>query len=264
MGKFIDRTGQKINRLTFIKYVGNRKWLVRCDCGTEKIVLSGGIVTGQIKSCGCLNAEKIREPKGHEDLTGQKFNYLTAVKFVGYDEKSHNCKWLFKCDCGNEKILNASGVKSGKTKSCGCYNSKLSAERWTIHGKNHTKEHRTWCGMRRRCKDVENYPNYAGRGIKVCDRWLESFENFLDDMGLAPTPKHTIDRINNNGNYEPSNCRWATQKQQNRNYSRNIDITINNETHCLKEWCEIYGKKYDIVYQRIRTLNWEPIKALFG
>lgn len=262
MAKLIDRTGQKINRLTFIKYVGNRKWLVRCDCGTEKILSTANIVSGDTKSCGCLNTEKLKEPRRREDLTGKKFNYLTAIKFVEYDEKSHNCKWLFKCDCGNEKILGVGGVKSGNTKSCGCYNSQKASERATIHGKNHTKEHRTWCNMRRRCRDAENYPDYAGRGITVCDRWAESFQNFLDDMGLAPTPKHTIDRINNNGNYEPSNCRWATRKQQNRNYSRNINIIINKETHCLKQWCEIYNKPYDLVYQRITKLGWNPVQAL--
>jgi len=199
-----------------------------------------------------------------EDITGKKFNYLTAVKFVEYNKQSHNCMWLFKCDCGNEIILNKANVKNGHTKSCGCYNAKVAADRLRTHGMKQTKEYRTWGNMKKRCLNPndKNYKKYGGRGITVCKNWEDSFEEFFKDMGYAPTPKHTIDRINNNGIYEAANCRWATQKEQNRNYSRNINITINDETHCLKEWCEIYNKPYDLVRQRIKKLNWEPIQAL--
>lgn len=199
-----------------------------------------------------------------EDIAGQKFNYLTAIKFVEYNKQSHNCMWLFKCDCGKDVILSKSNVKTGHTKSCGCYNQKVASERLTTHNKTNTKVYRTWSNMKRRCYDKNNkaYIRYGNKGITVCDRWLKSFENFYEDMGEPPTTKHTIDRIDNNGNYEPSNCRWATQKQQNRNYSRNIDITINNKTHCLMEWCEIYNRPYDLVRQRIKKLGWNPIHAL--
>jgi len=199
-----------------------------------------------------------------EDITGQKFNYLTAIRFVEYNEKSHNCMWLFKCECGKEIIINKSNVKNGHTKSCGCYNQKVASERLKTHGQTDTKEYRTWGNMKKRCLNPndKNYKKYGGRGITVCKNWEDSFENFFEDMGYAPSPKHTIDRIDNNGIYEATNCRWATQKEQNRNYSRNINITINDKTHCLKEWCEIYNKPYDLVYQRITKLGWNPATAI--
>ena len=165
-----------------------------------------------------------------KDETGNRFGKLLVLKFS--HKENQRTYWICRCDCGKEIIINKANVKNGHTKSCGCYNSELATERWETHGMTGTKVHRTWCQMRRRCldKNSKNYFRYGGRGIKICDRWLESFENFYADMGEPPSIKHSIDRINNNGNYEPSNCRWATNKQQNRNYSKNIDITIDNKT----------------------------------
>jgi len=100
-------------------------------------------------------------------------------------------------------------------------------------------------------KKDSGYKNYGGRGIKVCDRWLNSFEEFLSDMGHAPSPKHSIDRIENDGNYEPGNCRWATWKAQSRNKRSNRFLMINGEAKCIAEWAEIYGIKYNILHRRI-------------
>jgi hypothetical protein len=198
------------------------------------------------------------------DHTGNKYNYLTAIKFDHYDDKSHSSMWLFLCDCGNEKVLSANNVRTGHTKSCGCYNSKVASARMKTHGRSKTREYDTWLNMNRRCRDKNNtaYKNYGGRGINVCDSWRESFENFLNDMGKAPSSKHTIDRINNDGGYGPENCRWATREQQNNNYSRNIFIDIDGKRQSLKKWCDELGLLYQTTRQRIKTLGWTPEEAL--
>lgn len=184
------------------------------------------------------------------DITGQKFNRLTAIKHI------EGSFWLFKCDCGNEKIANKSEVKRGNIKSCGCY--------FKSKRKYSDKIIRTLSGMKQRCYNTtnHNYPKYGGRGITICNRWLESYQNFFEDMGEPPTPQHTIDRIDNNGNYEPSNCRWATQKEQNRNYSRNHLLTYNGKTQTIMEWSEEISIKYTTLKERIRVRKWSVEKAL--
>jgi hypothetical protein len=125
-----------------------------------------------------------------------------------------------------------------------------------------SKEYNIWVMIRQRVNNSNNYdyPHYGGIGIKICDRW-KSFKNFIEDMGPAPTPKHSIDRIDNNGNYEPGNCRWATVTEQANNKHTNIVLTINGESHTLADWSRIAGIKYTILYDRFKR-NW-PIEKLF-
>lgn len=120
-----------------------------------------------------------------------------------------------------------------------------------------------WRGMKRRCYSPKcaKYPRYGGRGIRVCDRWLESFDNFLADMGPRPSPEHSIDRIDNDGNYEPSNCRWATREEQQRNTSRARMITIGGRSAPLAEWEKLSGMGRDAVRARLRR-GWSPEEAL--
>lgn len=149
------------------------------------------------------------------NLKGHRFGNLLVV------ERDKNFKkaitWKCICDCGNIKTIIGNNLKNGTTKSCGCVRKKITSERMKTHGKTKTTEYRIWGGMFTRCynKKVNNYHLYGGRGIKVCDRW-SNFQFFLDDMGFRPKNK-TLDRINVNGNYEPSNCRWASKKEQGQN-----------------------------------------------
>lgn len=132
------------------------------------------------------------------------------------------------------------------------------------HGLSYMPEYRAWQMMRLRCTEPTNaaYPDYGGRGIRVCERWQNSPENFVADMGPKPSPKHELDRIDNNAGYSPENCRWATRKQNCRNRRTNAHLTVNGETRTLAEWCEVYGVRGDTVMWRIKRLGWSPEAAL--
>lgn len=131
---------------------------------------------------------------------------------------------------------------------------------YTSHRMSKTPEYRAWSDMRRRCADKENLL-YGGRGITVCDRWLESFESFMADMGLRPSDGHSLDRIDANGNYEPSNCRWATITEQNRNLRANRRLEWKGEVRCLSEWSEVTGLPYGLIYDRLDA-GWTTEAAL--
>lgn len=147
------------------------------------------------------------------DLTGQRFGRLLVIGLESRNK--HRSHWKCQCDCGNEKIAEMGQLHNGHTKSCGCLRKELN----TVHGKFNCSEYRSWQAMKSRCenKNTTRYVDYGGRGIKVCERWSKSFENFYIDMGNKPSKKHSIDRKNNDGNYEPDNCRWATIPEQQRN-----------------------------------------------
>jgi len=151
-----------------------------------------------------------------QDITNKRYGRLLVIDYVdkAYVNKDH--WWLCLCDCGNSKKVLGTNLKRGTSFSCGCLRSELLRRSKQTHGMTLTSEFNIWNGMRKRClnKNNKDYKNYGGRGIKVCDRWLNSFENFYVDMGGRPSAKHSIDRINNDGDYEPSNCRWATAKEQ--------------------------------------------------
>lgn len=146
----------------------------------------------------------------------KKYGRLTLITCVG--SVKGNITWICRCDCGEKVKVTASSLTVGNTKSCGCLHSEAVVLANKIHGMCDTPEYRAWSAMKERCSNSsgKNYKHYGGRGISVCDRWRNSFENFYEDMGDKPFPKffYSIDRIDNDGNYEPSNCRWATKKQQ--------------------------------------------------
>ena len=165
------------------------------------------------------------------DLMGQRFGSLVVLEFAGLDKGNNGALWVCQCDCKVETrvVVHGHKLRSGHTTSCGCRKTINRTQRvHTTHGDTvggETKEYRAWISMKNRCTNPKCrfWKRYGGRGIKVCDKWLYSFENFLADVGRAPGPGRgwSIDRMDNDGNYEPGNVKWATRKEQRQNQSRN-------------------------------------------
>lgn len=205
------------------------------------------------------------------DLTNKKFNKLLVLK---RSPKRSSCAyWVCQCDCGNIKTISSNSLKSGQI-SCGCSKYEGAAERGRFVGKlpkthckmltlKFKKEYLTWNNIKARCKQkkLRCYSSYGGRGIKVCESWINNFEQFLNDMGPAPTPKHTIDRINNDGNYEPENCRWATRNVQALNTSKNLFFEKNGLRMSITQWSKYLGGAPQLIRMRL-TKGWTLEDAL--
>lgn len=171
----------------------------------------------------------------------------------------------FKCQCGNEFITTVSNVKRGNTKSCGCYNKKRVLERNTKHGLCKHPLYRQWQNLRNRCynKNIEGYKDYGAKGIKVCEEWRNEFLPFYKWAAeLNWRPGLSIDRINSNGNYEPTNCRLATDKQQARNRRTNIIVEYEGEKMCMTELCERLGLNYSAFRTRVIKRGWSLERAI--
>ena len=191
---------------------------------------------------------------------GDRYGRLVAIRFDHKDKYSQQF-WLFKCDCGNKKVINVSNVKKGDTKSCGCLRKEIMKNKMTTHGMSHTTEHFAWGSMKARCynKNRADYKNYGGRDITICKRWLK-FENFYEDMGRCPEGM-TLDRIDNEKGYYKENCRWATAKEQANNRRSNRLLTYNGKTQNIKQWANELRINYGTLYSRIRY-GWSVEKAL--
>ncbi len=196
------------------------------------------------------------------DLRGIRFGRLVVLSFIGYKQFKSGTQqptWLCKCDCGNETIALAGNLMK-HTKSCGCLRHQSPTNK--THGMTKTNEFKIWSKMRERCynKKDKSYSRYGGRGIKVCDRWLESFSNFFADMGPRSSSKHSIDRINNNGNYEPDNCRWATAKEQANNRRFVKPYTIHGITDSVSGHAKRLGLHKHTLFSRLR-MGWSLERA---
>ena len=191
------------------------------------------------------------------DLTGKKFGRWSVIKKQERRGLYGSVPWLCQCDCGVQRDIVASTLVDGRSRSCGCWKS----EKARTHGKSRTAIYELWSGMLKRCSNTnsEQYANYGGRGIQVCERW-KKFENFYADMGECPAG-HSLDRIDNNGNYEPRNCRWATQKQQVRNKQNTFMVEFEGKQIALAELCERHGLPLKRTRNRI-VVGWPLEEAL--
>lgn len=180
-----------------------------------------------------------------KDISGEKFGNLTVLKRDGY--KGTAAAWMCKCDCGNVKTVSGDCLRRGLVISCGCLRNKSKV----THGGSSDPEYAIWRSMRARCSNSSDpaYPDYGGRGISVCSRW-DSYLNFITDMGRRPSAQHSIERTNNNGNYEPGNCRWATRLEQARNRRNSVTVVIDGRETTLSELSEETGVKYATLYKR--------------
>lgn len=217
MAKLQDRTGERHGRLVL-----GRSWRENgvtvsewaCDCGATGASAQSMIRQGKKHSCGCLVADTrvIPPPK---DVTGQRFGRLVALKRTGRQMKSGGYYWSCRCDCGNEPEIHVSKLTAGVTRSCGCLHADV-MHGLAKHGMTDSPEMRAWAAMKQRCLNPKNkrYADYGGRGISICPEWVGSFERFFADVGPRPSPTHSLNRIDNNGNYDRENVAWATRAEQ--------------------------------------------------
>lgn len=177
-----------------------------------------------------------------KDRTGEKYGRLKVLRPV----RMRNSKlgWLCECDCGVEAVVDGGNLNSGHTVSCGCAHREMLSASRSIHRMRNSREYKSWCGMKARCLNPRNnrFSAYAGRGIKVCDAWLGSFEAFFADMGPMPGPGYSIDRINNDGNYEPNNCRWGSSVDQANNRRSTVLVVFDGEILTIAEVAKRAGK----------------------
>lgn len=200
-----------------------------------------------------------------ESLVGCRFGRLVVDEFAGI--RNRHYYWRCQCDCGQKTMVDAGKLRSGHTQSCGCLLNERRVESHTTHG--HAKqgarsaEYGIWVSMRQRCnsESSSSYGRYGARGVKVCSRW-GSFSVFLEDMGPRPSALHSIERINVNGDYEPSNCKWIESRLQARNRRESVIVNYRNSQTQLSGLCESKGLNYHAVWQRLHRLGWTVERAI--
>lgn len=203
-----------------------------------------------------------------ENLMGKQFGRLTVIGVNEPTGQGEKRMWVCRCECGNEKAIYGGSLKSGRTKSCGCIRketARTQGKQNARHGMEGTRIYTIWGSMLKRCRcDADRaYPKYGGRGITVCPEWLV-FENFYKWAIVNGYADHlSLDRKDNNGNYEPGNCHWTTRKVQGNNKGNNHKLTINGETHTIAEWADISGTKRVTIHARLNR-GWDAKSAVYG
>lgn len=212
--------------------------------------------------------DNLPEPQLHPndarfiDLTGERFGRLCVLYFAGQD-KWRASRWYCQCDCGSSITTAGNSLNKGLVQSCGCLHRERSSAAASTHRQTGTPEYHVWQQAKARCYNPRNrrYPTYGARGITMCDRWRNSFENFLTDMGPRPSSQHSIDRIDNNKGYSPNNCRWATAAEQSRNRRTTRLLTYKGDTLPAKDLAAKYGVPYKTLMSRLYQ-GWAINKAL--
>ena len=270
---FQDLTGKRFGRLVVIREVepntslssGKKRtqWLCRCDCGKEIKVIGVVLTAGKRTSCGCKRKEKrkgIYKPQygyHYDDLKGQRFGRLVSLgRAIEYDDERrvHHYKIKCICDCGNIIFTERKNLVYGYTRSCGCLYKETRPK--SVYGDMSKKRQRLytiWFKMIKRCEDpnTKQYNGYGGRGVGICEEW-HNFDVFFEwAIENGYEDNLSIDRIDNDGNYEPLNCRWADRETQANNTRTNVKIEMDGETHTIAEWARIFNMKYITLYSRL-------------
>lgn len=261
MPKIIDLVGQRFQHLTVVKFIERKDrknyYLCKCDCGNELVLSSMRFKYGRKVSCGCIT-----ERKGEIiDITDKRFGSLTALKQIG--RKHKEVLWLCQCDCGNMYEATGYSLRSGHTTHCGCLLGKRIADSNKTHGLCDSRLYGIYSNMKTRCynKNAESYQYYGGKGVDICEEWTGkngflnfynwAFENgYKDDL--------SIDRINNSKNYEPTNCRWVTMKQQQNNRTNNRIFNVDGTPDTMAN----ISDKLNIPYYKLQLLPDQEIYHL--
>jgi len=252
--KATDLTGTKFGNLVVIERAGTRTypngktqptWACRCNCGNTVVITGSNLKSGNTSSCGCLRRNHVAHNR--KDLTGKTFDRLTVIGLAPSRDQYGTVMgyWLCQCICGTEIEVLAGNLIKGNTRSCGCrqydpalHELRSAAHRTHGHNNRNSPTYATWSAMRKRCRDEANH-NYHGRGIDIDPSW-DDFETFLTDMGERPNGT-TLDRIDNDGPYCKSNCRWATGITQSNNRRNNRRLTFKGRTLTISEWAREAG-----------------------
>lgn len=232
---------------------------VQCDtCGCTHSMPKKAY-NAAVRRRGSWRCLECARKAGRLNIVGRQFGRLHVLEMLTPD-KHNKSRVRCQCQCGAEHIASAGSLLRGHAKSCGCLLAEQRGLNNRTHGMSRSRTYRIWMAMRARCMypSMTQYERYGGRGIQVCERW-HSFENFLADMGEAP-PEYQIDRIDNDGNYDPSNCQWADRKTQARNKSTNRVIEFRGERRCLQDWAETLSMDQASLAERLH--RWGTEKAL--
>ncbi len=267
--KYVVTVGDIYGRWTVIGNPSMKKpggasgqyWPCRCVCGHVQECRAANLIRGLTKSCGCYRPSGLRY-KTTQELTGRVFDRWTVLN---EDAGRQPRRWFCQCRCGTLRSVQAHRLLNNASRSCGCLNRDITSTRVRAHGLSHTVEYEAWSSMLKRCTNPKTraYGDYGGRGIGICEAWLgpDGFMRFLTDLGRKPSPQHTLERNDKDGDYEAGNCRWATRHEQNRNKRNNVFITFNGVTLCRADWARKTGLKALTIRLRLER-GWTPEKAL--
>lgn len=257
MKKIYDLTGKKFGKLTVIKISkdsqqSQTKWLCQCDCGNFVDVFASNLKRGHTTSCGCYSLKEKSDRRN--DLVGKRFGRLLVLEYIESSRReSPRKQYLCKCDCGNNLYARGDSLMKGATKSCGCYQKEYyKSGRYRTHNMSKSRLYGIWHGMKARCSNPKNqrYSCYGGRGIEVCSEWESNFEVFKDwALKNGYQDGLSIDRIDVDGNYEPSNCRWITLSEQSDNKRDSRRIEYKGKMYTSKELSRMFGIPYSTIYQ---------------